>query len=74
MGNVSEKHSWLLPMALDSDLAYSLSIQTFLTIPSSKIITTNHSHKQPDFYLNTPTQLYITKKIQESANYKMYNK
>jgi len=60
-------------MALDSDFAYNLSIQTFLTFPSSKMIT-NHTHKQPDLYLNTPPQLYITKKILESANYKMYNK
>jgi len=38
------------------------------------MITTNHTHKQPHLYLNTPTQLYITKKILASANYKMYNK
>ena len=61
-------------MVLDSDFAYIRSIQTFLTFPSSKMITTNHTHKQPDLYLNTPTQLYTTKKILESANYKMYNK
>ena len=61
-------------MALASDFAYNLSIQTFLTFPSFKMITTNHTHKQPDLYLNTPTQLYITKKILESAKYKMYNK
>jgi len=58
-------------MVLDSDFAYIRSIQTS---PSSKMTTTNHTHKQPDLYLNTPTQLYITKKILESANYKMYNK
>ena len=58
-------------MILDSDFAYIRSIQTF---SSSKMTTTNHTHKQPDLYLNTPTQLYITKKILESANYKMYNK
>ena len=61
-------------MALDSDFAYICSIQTFLTFPSSKMITTNQTHKQPDLYLNTPTQLYIAKKIFESANYKMYYK
>ena len=61
-------------LALDSDFAYNLSIQTFLTFPSSKMITINHTHKQPDLYLNTPRQLYITKKILESANYKMCNK
>ena len=61
-------------MVLDSDFAYIRSIQTFPTFPSSKRTTTNHTHKQPDLYLNTPTQLYITKKILESANYKMYNK
>ena len=67
---MSEK-TWL---ALDSDFAYIRSIQTFLTFPSSKMITINHTHKQPDLYLNSPTQLYITKKILESANYKMNNK
>ena len=61
-------------MALDSDFVYNLSIQTLLTFPSSKMITTNHAHKQPDLYLNTPAQLYSTKKILESANYKMYIK
>ena len=61
-------------MALDSDFAYICSIQTLITFPSSKMITTNHTHKQPDLCLNTPTQLYITKKILESANYNMYNK
>lgn len=60
-------------MVLDSDFAYIRSIQTFLS-PSSKMTTINHTDKQPDLYLNTPTQLYITKKILESANYKMYNK
>ena len=59
-------------MVLDSDFAYICSIQTFLS-PSSKMTTTNHTHKLV-LYLNTPTQLYITKKILESANYKMYNK
>ena len=61
-------------LALDSDFAYIRSIQTVLTFPSSKMITINHTHKQPDLYLNSPKQLYITKKILESANYKMNNK
>ena len=61
-------------MVLDSDFAYVRSIQTFITSPSSKMTTTNHTHKQPDLYWNTPTQLYITRKILESANYKIYNK
>ena len=63
-----------MPVVLNSDFAYIRSIKTFLTSPSSKMTTTNHTYKQPDLYLNTPIQLYITKKILESANYKMYNK
>ena len=37
--------------------SFSSQFKLLSPFPSSKMITTNNKHKQPDLYLNTPTQL-----------------
>ena len=61
-------------MALDSDFAYTRSTQTFLTFSFFQD-DNNQPHPQTTWPLfKYSYTIIITKKILESANYKMYNK